>query len=255
MQDYDGVIANQLMDDLKNLILEFEAEHHLDLIVKFEPERWCYTSDMSYMDVSELLREFFLSHYSGYSWCRNDVLSIDVFEEIAEECEDKSIVEFRDKIIEATKKLLDDNITPIVDKHWPKIEEAMANVQKYFPGLKITKDYNEYDGYDVSIIYFTKDGKLFSDDFNPDDLFHVYYTVDDLCDRISCSDGVDGPAWIRYQDDWFEDMHRYVPEDQIDKINFSNYVLIAYSEECNFKAITNIFKYFDKNNDIKIKVW
>ena len=160
MQDYDGVIANQLMDDLKNLILEFEAEHHLDLIVKFEPERWCCTSDMSYMDVSELLREFFLSHYSGYSWCRNDVLSIDVFEEIAEECEDKSIVEFRDKIIEATKKLLDDNITPIVDKHWPKIEEAMANVQKYFPGLKITKDYNEYDGYDVSIIYFTKDGKF-----------------------------------------------------------------------------------------------
>ena len=94
-----------------------------------------------------------------------------------------------------------------------------------------------------------------SDDFNPDDLFSVYYTVDDLCDRISCSDGVDGPAWIRYQDDWFEDIHRYVPEDQKDKINFSNYVLIGYSEESNFKAIMKVFKYFDKNNDIKIKVW
>lgn len=252
MQDYDECVANQLMDDLRDIILEFEAEHHLDLIVKFEPECWCYTSDMNYMDVSELLREFFLSHYSGYSWYRNDVLSIDVFGEITEECENKSISEFCDEIINVTKKLLNEHIAPIIDKHWPKIEDAMSKVQKYFPGLKITMEYADKWGYDVSIIYFTRNGRLISEEFNPDELLEAYYTIDRLCYELIYV-GTDAPFLKHYRDEWFGDMYRFISEDQRDEIDPSKYAIVEYTEECNFRAIMNVFKYFDKNNDIKIK--
>lgn len=249
MQNFDETIANQLMNDLKNLILDFETKHHLDLIVKFEPERWCYTSDMNYMDVSELIREFFESHYPGqYAW------NLCVFEEIAEECEDKSIAEFCDKIISTTKKLLNEHLGPIVDKHWDKIEETMSKVQKYFPGLKIIKECTEYDGYDVDMIYFVRNKKLIGPDIDQDALYKAYNAITDLCYETTYV-GIESPIWIRYKDYWFEDMQRYVPEDQIDKINFSDYVILQYSDEYDFKAAANVFKYFDKNNDIKIKVW
>lgn len=252
MQDYDECVANQLMDDLMDIILEFEAEHHLDLIVKFKPKRWCYTSVMSYMSVSKLIQKFFESHYPGHSWRRNRVDCLDVFKEIAEECENKSIVEFRDKMIEATKKLLNEHIAPIVDKRWSKIEESMAKVQKYFPGLKITMDYANKWRYDVSIIYFTRNDKLISDEFNPDELLEAYYTINNLCYEIIYV-GTDAPFLKHYSDYWFMDMYRFISEDQRDQIDPSEYAIVEYTEECNFRAIMNVFKYFDKNNDIKIK--
>lgn len=249
---YDESIANQLMDDLKKLILEFEAEHHLDLIVKFKPKRWCYTSVMSYMSVSKLIQKFFETHYPGHSWRRNRVNCLDVFKEIAEECEDKSITEFRDKMIEATKQLLNEHIAPITDEHWPKIEEVMVNVQKYFPGLNITMEYTNYWRYDVSIIYFTRNGKLISEEFNPDELLKAYYTINRLCYELIYV-GTDAPFLKHYSDDWFMDMYRFIPKDQRKEIDPSKYAIVEYTEECKFRPIMNVFKYFDKNNDIKIK--
>ena len=254
MQFYDECIAQQLMDILEKVIKDFEAKHHLDLMAKFEPEWWCYDSDMSYQDMSELLKEFFKNHYPSLFDHEINKKCFDVFDQTAEECKDKNIMEFHDKIIETTKKFLNDNVAPVVDKYWPKIEEAMSKAQKYFPGLEINKYEVGWDKDCVCIIYFTRNGQLISDEFDPYVLFDVYHIVDELCGKTVWEDcGVYVGDIYHCTDGWYDDLEELLPEDRREYDYIGNYTMAQHYSECCYDEIMNVFRYFDKNNQIKIK--
>lgn len=253
MQFYDECIAQQLMDILEKVIKDFEAKHHLDLIVKFEPEWWCYDSDMSYQDMSELLKEFFKNHYPSLFDYEIDNKCFDVFDQTAEECKDKNIMEFHDRIVETTKKFLDDNVAPIVDSYWPKIEEAMSKAQKYFTGLEINKYEVGWDKNEVNIIYFTRNGQLISDEFDPRDLFEAYHIVDELCGKLLFIDDCYHGDILHCTDGYYDGLEELIPEDRREDEYAMDYVLTQHYSECFYEAVTNVFKYFDKNDNIKIK--
>lgn len=250
---YDETIANQIIDDLKKVILDFETKHHLDLIVKFDPDWWCYDSDMSYRDVGELLKEFFENHYPSLIRYELDKNCLNVFDQAVDECEDKDMKELHDKLIETTKKFLDDNVAPLVDSYWPKIEKAMAEIQKYFPGLEINTYSVGWDKNEVNITYFTKNGILVSDEFDPRDLFEAYHIVDDLCGKLIFIDDCCHCDILHCTDGYYDGLEELIPEDLREDVYVGNYVLTQHHSECFYEAVTNVFKYFDKNNDIKIK--
>ena len=67
-------------------------------------------------------------------------------------------------MIKTIKRFFDFNISPIVDRYWPKIETAMNQAQRYFSGLE-SNIYTVNNG-SVYIIYFTRNGKIINDEFN-----------------------------------------------------------------------------------------
>lgn len=251
MQNYDECIAQQLMDILEKVIKDFEAKHHLDLMAKFEPDWWCYDSDMSYQDMSELLKEFFKNHYPSLFDHEINKKCFDMFDQTAEECKDKNIMEFHDKIIETTKKFLDINVAPIVDKHWSRIEKAMSKVKKYFSGLGIKLSVSYYND-ELNVIYFTKNGKLLDDYSIIDPLFDTYYTVEALCSDIKYDirydDNVDH---YHCEDGCYDEILELVPEDQREDVDICNITRVEHDSDCYYNSVTNVFKYFDEDNLIE----
>jgi hypothetical protein len=106
----------------------------------------------------------------------------------------------------------------------------------------------------VNIIYFTRNGKLIDDDFDPNELIKAYYTVDNLCNELFYVESdVDTSDLFHCTDGWFDDLEELIPEEQRDDVYPGDYVIAQYCTECNYSSVMSVFKYFDDDDLIEIE--